>query len=109
MIEALLDEALSAKTTAEWLALFGGRVPAAPVLDVGQALENPFLAERQSVQDFSHPQAGPFRLLASPIRVPGVEPPSRPAPALGADTDLVLDEIGFGSDERARLRDAGIV
>ena len=84
-------------------------VPAAPVLDVGQALENPFLAERQSVQDFSHPQAGPFRLLASPIRVPGAEPPSRPAPALGADTDMVLDEIGFGSDERARLRDAGIV
>ena len=109
VIEALLDEALSAKTTAEWLALFGGRVPAAPVLDVGQALENPFLAERQSVQDSSHPQAGPFRLLASPIRVPGAEPPSRPAPALGADTDLVLDEIGFGSDERARLRDAGIV
>jgi crotonobetainyl-CoA:carnitine CoA-transferase CaiB-like acyl-CoA transferase len=109
VIEALLDEALSVKTTAEWLALFGGRVPAAPVLDVGQALENPFLAERQSVQDFSHPQAGPFRLLASPIRVPGVEPPSRPAPALGADTDMVLDEIGFGSDERARLRDAGIV
>ena len=40
-----LDAALSARTTAEWIEIFGGRVPAAPVNDVQQALENPFVAE----------------------------------------------------------------
>lgn len=108
-IEVLLDEALSAKTTAEWLAVFGGRVPAAPVLDVAQALDNPFLAERAAIQSVHHPAAGTLRMLATPIRVPGAEPPARPAPELGADTDELLAEIGYGAHERETLRDAGIV
>jgi succinate--hydroxymethylglutarate CoA-transferase len=108
-IEKLLDEALSTKTTAEWLAEFGGRVPAAPVLDVGQALENPFQVERGSLQQLEHPAAGPFRLLANPIRVPGADAPARAAPELGADTDTLLAEIGYSEGERTELRHAGIV
>jgi succinate---hydroxymethylglutarate CoA-transferase len=108
-IERLLDEALSVRSTAEWLAEFGGRVPAAPVLDVGQALENPFLAERGAIQGLEHPAAGAFRLLASPIRVAGVEAPARPAPELGADTEALLAELGYSEGERAELRDAGAV
>ncbi|MGD9915538.1 MAG: CaiB/BaiF CoA transferase family protein [Rhizobiaceae bacterium] len=108
-IQAMLDEALSAKTTAEWLALFGGRVPASPVLDVGQALDNPFLAERGAIQPLQHSSAGDFRLLATPIRVAGAEMPAKPAPQLGEDTDAVLDEIGYDTAARAALRDAGVV
>jgi len=108
-IERLLDEALSAKSTAEWLAEFGGRVPAAPVLDVGQALQNPFQMERGSIQALEHATAGPFRLLASPIRVPGADAPARPAPELGADTDILLAELGYSEGERAELRHGGIV
>ena len=109
LIQDMLDGALAAKTTAQWLALFGGRVPAAPVLDVKQALDNPFLAERGGIQNLEHPEAGAFRLLANPIRVDGADTPARPAPDLGADTDDLLDELGFDEDGRARLRKAGIV
>ncbi|MGE0503369.1 MAG: CaiB/BaiF CoA transferase family protein [Rhizobiaceae bacterium] len=109
IIEDMLDDALSTKTTAEWLALFGGRVPAAPVLDVAQALDSPFVAERGAIQDLDHSAAGPFRMLATPVRVAGAEPPANPAPELGADTESVLTEIGYGPDERVRLRDAGVV
>lgn len=109
LIQEMLDEALSAKTTAEWLVEFGGRVPAAPVLDVAQALDNPFVAERGALQTLEHPQAGAFRLLATPIRVKGAEPPARPAPALGADTDRVLEQAGIDARERARLRDDGVI
>ena len=35
--------------------------------------------------------------------------PSRPAPALGADTDAVLSEAGFDAAEIAALRAAGAV
>ncbi len=79
------------------------------MLDIGQALENPFLAERGALQSLEHPAAGAFRMLATPIRVPGAEMPAQPAPELGADTDALLDEIGFGERERAELRHAGIV
>jgi succinate--hydroxymethylglutarate CoA-transferase len=109
VIETLLDEALSQRTTAEWLSCFGGRLPVSAVLDVSQALDNPFLTERAAIQTVHHPVAGAFRLMANPIRVPGVEAPSSAAPELGADTEKVLDEIGYGVEEQARLREAGIV
>jgi crotonobetainyl-CoA:carnitine CoA-transferase CaiB-like acyl-CoA transferase len=41
-----------------------------------------------------------------------VPPPGgsvKPAPALGADTDALLDEAGITADQRARLRSSGAV
>jgi crotonobetainyl-CoA:carnitine CoA-transferase CaiB-like acyl-CoA transferase len=103
-----LDAALSARTTAEWIEVFAGRVPAAPVHDVQQALENPFVTEEGRVRTVDHP-SGPIRLLAPPIRCPGEELPCEPAPAMGADTDAVLSEAGLTPAEIARLRDAGAI
>ncbi|MBX3578397.1 MAG: CoA transferase [Rhizobiaceae bacterium] len=108
-IETMLDQALSARTTAEWLSIFGGRVPAAPVLDVAQAMQNPFLHERQAIQSVECTAAGDLRLLATPIRVPGVEMPRQAAPEHGADTDSVLSEIGFDAARLRELRDAGVI
>ena len=63
----------------EWLERFGGRVPAAPVFDVKEALENPFVAERECVVNAEHPRFGKIRGVAAPVRVD--EPlPMRAAP-----------------------------
>ena len=109
LIADMLDEVLSAKTTAQWLERFGGRVPAAPVNDLRQALDNPFLREREAIQDLEHPAAGAFRMLATPIRVEGSETRARPAPELGADTTDVLVDLGYGPDDIERLRSGGII
>ncbi|MFN4271845.1 MAG: CaiB/BaiF CoA transferase family protein [Aliihoeflea sp.] len=109
LIADMLDEVLSAKTTAQWLERFGGRVPAAPVNDLRQALDNPFLREREAIQDLEHPAAGAFRMLATPIRVEGSETRARPAPELGADTTDVLVELGYGPGDIERLRSGGII
>jgi succinate---hydroxymethylglutarate CoA-transferase len=109
-LNLLLDEALSARTTAEWMKVFGGRVPAAPVLDIQQALDNPFVAERGGVQDFTGSNhGGDVRMVASPIRIPGEATPTRAAPSLGGDTDDVLGPLGISAEEIARLRARGIV
>lgn len=105
----IFDPLARRKTTAEWMAEFGGRVPAAPVLTLDQALENPFFRDRGGVRAVDHPMRPDFGMVASPIRVGEAEAPSRPAPALGADTDAVLSEAGFGPDEIAALRAAGAV
>jgi len=103
-----LDAALSAKTTAEWIEIFGGRVPAAPVNDVRGALESPFVTDGGRVRTVPHP-SGPIRLLGASVTCPGEETPCRAAPAMGADTDAVLAEAGFSSGEIAELRKAGAV
>ena len=104
-----LDEALSSRTTAEWLALFAGSVPAAPLYDVAQALENPFAAESGNLQDVSIPGGEDFRLLTGPVRCADEPMPANPGPALGADTDDVLRSLGYDDARIAGLRDRGVL
>lgn len=104
----ILDARARTRTTAEWMAEFGGRVPAAPVLDMAQAVENPFFRDRGGVLPAPHPLRPDFSMLASPIRL-GQELPSEVCSPLGGDTDAVLSEIGIGGDEAAELRAAGVV
>ena len=105
----LLDEALSTRTTAEWIAHFAGSVPAAPVLDVAQALESAFVAERGGVVDYAYPDGRSARMVAAPIRVPGVALPARAAPGMGAHTDAELRAAGYSEERIAALRAAGVI
>jgi succinate--hydroxymethylglutarate CoA-transferase len=104
----ILDRALGEKTTAEWMAIFAGRVPAAPVNTLAAALDNPFLQERGMIWSVPHPERPDFRLLGAPIAC-GAPHPKRPAPPLGADTDAILGECGFAAAEIADLRRDGVV
>jgi crotonobetainyl-CoA:carnitine CoA-transferase CaiB-like acyl-CoA transferase len=80
----------------------------APVNDVRGALENPFVTASDRVRTVEHP-SGPIRLLAASVTCPGEETPCVAAPAMGADTDAVLGEVGFTTAEIAELRRAGAV
>lgn len=84
-LSAEIDALLSTRTSAEWLALFGGKVPVAPVLSPGAALDGAHVAAAGMVEAVAHPDApgGRLRLLASPFKVDGVRPPGRRAPKLG--------------------------
>ena len=105
----LLDAEFSRDSTAAWLKKLSGKVPVAPVYDVGQALENPFVAERGGVADFSYPDGKKARLISNPIRLSDADLPRRAAPALGADTDDLLRGLGYTEERIAALRAAGAV
>ena len=108
LVTALLDDALSAKTTAEWLADFAGSVPAAPILDVKQALDNPWVQEGGRIEEIPVQGAAPLRMLRNPVRTD--EPPVEvePAPALGAHTAEILASVGIDEETLARLRREGV-
>ncbi|MEO8202929.1 MAG: CoA transferase [Betaproteobacteria bacterium] len=103
-ITVMLDEAFSHDTTAAWLDRLAGKVPVAPVNDIAQALDNPFVAERGNITEFAYPDGRTARLVANPIRVGGAELPRRAAPSLGADTDALLSELGYDAERIAALR-----
>ena len=108
LIQDLLDEALSSKTTDEWLDTFAGQVPAAPIYDVKQALENPFVVDNDKIQSLTHQDGTPFRMLDSPFQT-GEPTPNTPAPELGADTDAILEELGYDANRVADLKQQSIV
>ncbi len=107
-LTGLLDDALSARTTAEWMATFGGSVPAAPILDVAGALDNPFVGERGLVRVASDGEAR-VPMPASPIRTSGAPSCDRAAPGLGEHTHSLLSELGYREDRIRSLLEAGVV
>ena len=108
LVQDFLDQELKRKTTAEWLDIFAGSVPAAPLHDIKGALENPFVAERGLIQSLEIEGYGKARLLDTPIRS-GDLTPANPAPALGQHTDDLLSEIGYDTDRVRKLRKAKII
>ena len=105
-----LDSVLVTRTTAEWMETLGGVVPASPVYDVGQALDNPFVRDGGRVASFVRPEGGAsVEGLVGPVRIDGQPPPIVAAPAFGADTASVLGRLGLSADEVAQLRADKIV
>lgn len=105
-LTAELDAVLQTATTAQWMERFAGKVPAAPVYDVQQALDSGFVAEQERVLAFDHP-GGPVRMVASPVRA-GAHP-VRSAPAMGADTEAVLRQAGYDEQAILRLREHAVI
>ncbi|MBL8358951.1 MAG: CoA transferase [Rubrivivax sp.] len=107
-LTVLLDEAFGAQPTRHWMERFAGRLPVAPVLDLPQALANPYVQRVGMVRPLPHPAAPDLRMLASPVRLNGERLPGRGCSALGDDTDDILLRAGYSEDERARLREEGV-
>jgi crotonobetainyl-CoA:carnitine CoA-transferase CaiB-like acyl-CoA transferase len=106
-LTTILDAEFERETTADWLARLQGRLPAAPVYDLPQALDNPYAHAVGMVRALPHPARAGFRVLANPIKLGGERLPSRRAPALGEHTDALLGEAGLSSEEIAALRASG--
>lgn len=98
-VTTILDKELMKKNTSEWLAEFGGVVPAAPILDLKQSLENPFLNDRDNIQHLKTKRGVDISLLKTPVHVSDSEFQDKTAPELGEDTLDILKNIGFKDEE----------
>ena len=104
-----LDAVLSTATTGEWIERLSGKVPVAPVYDVAQALDNPFVREQGRVMEADHPVRGTISTIACPIRCPGEPDRVGIAPALGGDTDDLLRGLGYDAARIDELRAGQVI
>ena len=85
-------------------------VPAAPVLDVRQSVATPHAVERGLVQTHAVDGAGVICHVEQPVRFGNrPRPVTSPAPELGAHTEAILRELGFGAQEIDAFRQEGLV
>jgi CoA:oxalate CoA-transferase len=94
-LDAVLAEAFRARPRDAWIeTLIAHDVPAAPVLDVGEAIATPQARHRAMIQAVDLGGGETASVGRTPIRVSGAAPHVLdPAPALGADTRRVLQEV----------------
>ena len=83
----------------------------APVLSMGEVIDDPHIKERQAFIEHNHPTAGPTKLLAPWIHMSKTPASIRSdSPALGQHTDEILRGVlGLSVTDLSDLRSQGIV
>ncbi len=99
------------RTQAEWVELLvAADVPGGPVHDEHSLVTDPQFLARTDIVEHDHPEAGPLRLLGTPIHTGAEAVAPAPAPGRGEHTDEVLARVlGYGDERIAALRGAGVV
>jgi formyl-CoA transferase len=109
----LIGDRFRTRSTADWLvALRAGGVPAAPIHDLGQALDSAYVAHRELTLEVEPTGlTAPVRVLANPVRFGGRRPDrAEPPPGIGEHTDEILRGLlGYDDARIASLRRAGAV
>jgi hypothetical protein len=108
-VTQMLDHELMKKTTAQWMAIFGGTVPASPVNDIAQALDSEFIQERTSLGDYQYPDGRSAKMIRSPIRLQGQDLPLHAAPSMGENTEEILQNSGFSPSQIEKLKSLGVI
>ncbi len=93
-----LDQEFRKHPTAHWLKVLGGVLPVAPVYDLEEALENPFITTSEMVNQFPHPHRAQLRVLSNPIRINGQRLPQKTCSPMGADTGAILGGAKAAAD-----------
>ena len=111
-ITEIMADWLATRSTADVIsALEAARIPAGPVLNLQQVLDDPQVKARELLRYVEYPGAAKsvpladtaVRLSATPGAI------TKRAPMLGEHTSQVLLEVGYSSDEIAELRKAEVV
>jgi crotonobetainyl-CoA:carnitine CoA-transferase CaiB-like acyl-CoA transferase len=80
-------------------------VPATPVNNVEQVMQDPQTAARQMVERVLHPKLGDIPVVGTPVKFSRMKAGvRRPAPLLGEHTDEILAEHGYTPEQIRALR-----
>ncbi|NEU30032.1 CoA transferase [bacterium LRH843] len=110
-LEALIEEIFETDTTASWVKKCEmAKVPAGPINNFEQAVEDEHYIDRGMIQEIDHPIIGKMKTIGTPSKfsaTPGKI--TSPAPILGQHTDEVLSSIGISEEQIKFLKEKGII
>jgi crotonobetainyl-CoA:carnitine CoA-transferase CaiB-like acyl-CoA transferase len=92
-LTGIIDGELKRQSTEYWLKKLNGVLPVAPVLDLAQALDSPFLQATEMIHTISHPAKPAMRVLSNPIKIDGQRLEQTPCSPYGADNATYVGEM----------------
>ncbi len=110
-IVQLLRAQFRTQTRDYWLQrLDADQIPNAPINTIEEVFENPQIKHLGIPKKIRHAKMGVSNLVGSPINMSDTPPKFfRPAPLLGEQTEEVLAQLGYDSNEVKGLRASGVI
>jgi crotonobetainyl-CoA:carnitine CoA-transferase CaiB-like acyl-CoA transferase len=97
----LLQERFDRQPMSTWLEQFArASIPAAPINDVSEALNDAQTLARGLIVQLEHPSLGAVRSIANPVRYSSTPVSYRlPPPLLGEHTAQIMQSLGYSAEE----------
>ena len=109
-LEKVLGPTFQEKTRDEWLKILeAGDVPAGPLYNLAEVLDDPQVRHLGLLEEVEHPSAGKLRFVRGPVRFESLtQERSAPPPMLGEQSRRILRELGQSPATISDLEGRGI-
>ena len=109
-LEQTLTPTFKNKTRDKWLqVLQANDVPAVPLYNVAEVLDDPQVKHLGLLETLEHPQAGTLQFVGGPVRYDNLNKNrSTPPPLVGEHSGQVLRDLGYGDETIRDLAAQGI-
>jgi crotonobetainyl-CoA:carnitine CoA-transferase CaiB-like acyl-CoA transferase len=110
-LNASLNESFGERTSAAWIAILNDAgVPCGPIYAVDKVFDDPQVQHLEAAAPVDHPTLGTIRLVNQAVKLSRTPAALATAtPERGEHTEEVLHELGYGTADIVRLRDARVI
>lgn len=109
-LEQTLAPTFKTKSRDEWLRILDfNDVPAAPLYNIAEVLDDPQVKHLGLTEELEHPNAGKLKFVGGPVRFDSlIAIQSVPPPMVGEHSGKVLRELGYNSNDITSFQAQGI-